>query len=419
MSKSAFEQKQVANASESAAGSVQEATALQVAQGIDTGSTGARLFVPPSKIQQGVGSITGFTAYEAITAGDIVGISHYTPVDTAQYFTNVANKDSQVSDFTNVNWYAQRFTVPATHTDGTPITRIHNIQAFIATNAAAGFTMKLRASLTGPDLWSVNFTNNYANVFTLHNMGNPQPYLTPGGTYYLILLETTVTDAFLQWGYSSTNTNPPPGGSGEAWSSTDSGVSWTQLSDRNFSIVFGLTHNNSLGHFNVYKAWANGSPANNNRFGFAGVALNNAAPGEEVVISNAFSQDLFAGLTPGINYYMSESVAGQIQTVPGTNKVWLGRAVSSTKLVRPPSMPLSFFIVNPGAGWYHIAGQYENGVLGVTSQHYCRIQPPQISNGENGMVDYSAARGASFMCNPGDYIAPNSTHYFSPLIAIN
>lgn len=50
MSNSAFSQSQTPNASETVNGSVEEATQAQADAGIDTGETGARLFVPPSKI---------------------------------------------------------------------------------------------------------------------------------------------------------------------------------------------------------------------------------------------------------------------------------------------------------------------------------------------------------------------------------
>jgi len=73
MGNSAFNQGQTGNATESASGVVQEATAIQVAAKTDIGDTGAKLFVPPSKLPSG-GDIE-LIASQALTIGDPVGAS--------------------------------------------------------------------------------------------------------------------------------------------------------------------------------------------------------------------------------------------------------------------------------------------------------------------------------------------------------
>jgi hypothetical protein len=418
MSKSAFEQKQVGNASEVAAGSVQEATALETAAGVDVGSTGAKLFVAPSKMKYGVGSLSGFTAYENITAGDLVGISTYTPFDGV-YYDNTAAGDANETDISNTTWWAQRFTVPATN-NGAAVARLYSLSLLVTTNTTNGFTVRVRSSLTGADI-ATAYTNvtNYANVYTMIDIGLSASLLIPGNTYYIILHETGVTDASLGWKYSSTDTTPPAGS--EVWKSTDSGANWSQQAGRNMIIKYSGTWNGSLGYFNVFKSYAGGGPVNNTRFAVAGVALNDALAGEPVTISNAFSQDIFTGLTPDTNYYLSESVQGGITTTPGTYKFWIGRSVGTTKIVRPPSMPWSFPIyVNVSSAVFHFAAHLEVATSGAAPYHYYRINPGQIGYGDNGQAYYNGGRGGSFPMAPGDRIDVSASYpfYIYPLIQL-
>lgn len=73
------------NASETTKGIVQEATDAQVTAGTDTGSTGAKLFVPPSKLTTRVNSLiaagatvykNGATTYDISTASGVQNIPH-------------------------------------------------------------------------------------------------------------------------------------------------------------------------------------------------------------------------------------------------------------------------------------------------------------------------------------------------------
>lgn len=79
-------------ASETVAGIVEEATEAEVAAKAATGATGAKLFVPPSKLPLG-GEIT-LPAYENIAKGDAVGISHYYPAQENNAYDNTGDADS-------------------------------------------------------------------------------------------------------------------------------------------------------------------------------------------------------------------------------------------------------------------------------------------------------------------------------------
>jgi hypothetical protein len=409
MAYSAFEQKQIPNASTTVQGAVQEATQAEYDAGVDVGSTGARLFVKPSF----VGRSISVPAYEAISKGDIVGISHYTPTDITVY-NNTAAYNTLESTVSNTTWIAQRFTVPGTYAKAATA-RIYALHAYLTTNTANGFTMRLRTTLTGADLWSQSFTNNYATAMTMHNMGNPESYLVPGSTYFLIISENSGTDTALGWGYSNTDATPPTGG--ESWVSTDSGANWTEQTDRNYIIRYDMTVNGSLGHYHAYKASA---AALNNRFGFAGVALNDAAEDEQVAISSSLSVAL-TGLTPGEDYYLSNT-NGLVSTTPGTITLWLGHATSDIQLIRPSSFLASDTIGSANsAGTWHIAGFIVPQSASSGSFNWYNRVPPGANWGSRG--SYTVGSGvdnpSGHVVGVGENWSSNQACGFKPFIAID
>lgn len=264
-----------------------------------------------------------FPCYEAIAQGDVVGLSRYTPSSGVEY-DNSANGDSSVA-LSTTEWRAQKFTMPS----GGNILDASNISVYVATPtiAQSNVTVSIRSSLTGADL--VSFAHDFVSASPIwFSAGAVAGVVVPGNTYYLVVRNTPGSgDSGAQVRYSSTDANPPT--NGEAWTSSDAGANWTQQAGRNYIIQISAYTNWALGHMELFKASAS---ALDNRFGVIGYAMEAGNAGDYIKVSPLYVQTL-SGLTIGRDYWLSDT-AGQISNVRGTIPLYLGTAVSATKLVR-------------------------------------------------------------------------------------
>lgn len=401
MSNSAFQQRQTGNASEAGAGSVQKATPAEVLAGIDVGSSGAPLVVVPSLIPKG-GLVEAYTAYEDIAKGDVVGLSHFAPGGSTQHYTHEVV--GAVEEMGTTTWLAQKFTMP--NIAGAIVVQIGVWGQNPGTpNPIA--TLRIRSSLTGPDLnvspGLIVYPTSYYLWFT------PKFGLIPGQDYYIIASDNNDTPGkgTLVRGTAIT---PLPGG--ERWRSVNAGASWTQdtadPSDAyNFRLVLGS--NQSLGHFQIYKASAASSIAAN-RFSFFGYAMEAATAGNIVPVTRNKLTDVHTGLTAGRKYYLQDT-NGQIGLTPGTVKIDLGRAINSTTLYRNRGASDHFGFAAGLAHFEGICGQQE----GVTADRALQaLAPVDYDAGYTSWADgapiYSSEGGAQGVrVVPGCHVNSSAT----------
>lgn len=126
----------VANASTTVRGLVEEATDAQVGAGTDTGETGARLFVPPSKLNTqidakiaaaGVNYASGATSHD-ISSATSTTIAH--GLGTAPTYVKVSSAFSAASNF---SW------TEATYVDGTQSAIYSTLEVGTAASSGSGF----------------------------------------------------------------------------------------------------------------------------------------------------------------------------------------------------------------------------------------------------------------------------------------
>lgn len=368
MGNSAFEQKQTGNASETAAGSVEEATAAEVAAKTDTGATGAKLFVPPSKLPSG-GDLDMFNAYEDLVAGDAVGISHWTP--STAIFTPSFTR-SYYNDVSATIWYAQRFNFPATG-----VQDITKVMLLGLSTAAASVRVRVRATLTGADIVNTVASIGYGTVWTMQ--ADTTGLLTPGNDYYILVEWISGAKSV---SYDATGGSTPPGVTGDqSYKSTDSGASWTpEASDLPLEIRIEGPHNSALGHYEVFKSSAEATYSN--RLGFSGYAKEAATAGNPVTVVQSRATQVHTGLTSGRKYYLSDT-PGEISLTPGTLRIELGRAQSATQLVRDGAVAgIPFSLPSNTQFFYGNAIVYGGDTGVVNTRIYDRI------DSDAGETDY-------------------------------
>jgi len=218
MGNSAFNQGQTGNATEVASGVVQEATVAQVSDKTDIGDTGAKLFVPPSKLPSS-GEIS-LPAYEDILKGDAIGISHYYPAQENNIYDNTANGDSDqantVTDFglsrsmastpgaglnlgnSNV-FIAQKFFAPSNFDSVTgQLLQINSLTIYYDRNTfTPGVTVRLREDSAGTPagavLASVVKSNEGTKVATTLTISGVD--LVPGNVYWIEIERPSTTSA--------------------------------------------------------------------------------------------------------------------------------------------------------------------------------------------------------------------------------
>jgi hypothetical protein len=397
MSNSAFNQSQTGNASEAGAGVVQKATPAEIEAGTDVGSSGAPLFVVPSLIPSG-GIVEAFEAYEDIAKGDAVGLSNFTPGATETHYTHEVQTATE--SIPNGEWRAQKFTMP--DDNGKYLAQI-GFWMRTSTGGPFNATIRIRSSLTGPDIFSLNAPYYSTPYYT---WVTPPKALVPGQDYYAIIT-TSQSDPTKCYLYYGTAVNPLPGG--ERWGSSDFGATWSLITSSNtnvYNIRLVLGTPAGLGHNNIFKA--NAASSNGERFSFFGYALEETTAGNIVPVVRSRMTDIHTGLIPGRQYYL-QNIDGQIGLEPGSVRIPLGIAVSGTKLYRNRGVS-DHFGFNPGVAWFDgICGQYETGTAGVELSAY---GPIDYSGGEVGYIatpSYASEGGnGGLRVSPGTWV--NSAH---------
>ena len=394
-------------ASETVAGIVEEATQAEVDAEADTGGTGAKLFVPPSKLPRS-GVYEVFNAYEDISAGDAVGLSHFIPLNSA---VHTGSHDNFYTDVSGSVWYAQKFKFDSSWED------VSSVQVYVQNtdNDLETYTVKIRSTLTGVDIDTKDtqvggFFSGYVSSNSLSGL------LTKGNEYWVLVKWTTDTGTGLGVGYDSAQGSPPTGITGDqVQKSTDTGATWGVISGVNLDIRINATSNGALGHYEVFKSSA---AALDNRFGFIGYAVNAATAGNPVRIDTRASMDIFTGLTANRKYYLSDT-PGAISLTPGTIRLELGRSVSTTQLVRGVGEQCGNMI-NLGIGTKQFSQQGLVTRLHTGSSNFVLYDRVDVDAGEvayTRTLSYSNGRDVTVRVRPGDQVATGgSVAWFIPII---
>jgi len=383
MGNSAFNQGQTGNATEIAGGVVEEATAAEVAAKTDVGGSGAKLFVPPSKLPSG-GDIASFIAYENIAEGDAVGISHYYPQSGIPWYAFTAY-DSYYTDLSNTTWYAIKFRTPVL--DGDPYIQLQGIYGpnlYNSDNDAEYFRVRIRETLTGPDIiTSTESGNDAGGYYTMtFRITSSMASLSPDTEYYFICEHISGAGDGMQWRYDSTQADIPEGVTDPVvYKTIDSGASWNPIAGISTAFRITTQASTSLGHRKIFKA--NAASVNNARFGFFGYAKEAATIGNPVTVVRARKTDLHSGLTVGRKYYLQDT-DGQIGITPGAIPIELGIAVSDTEIYRDINQSEHFVIASNSLIQFDgIAGQNNAGSPSMYLRAYDRI------NFESGATQFS------------------------------
>lgn len=226
-------------------------------------------------------------------------------------------------DFTlAANWYAQSFTTSA---------NCRNIQAcFIAlgnVEASDTITVRLRTNLTGSSIISRTFnltslsptdTETYRLYFDDLGEGIA---VDPSTTYYWVVSYVNAGGANTPNIAGSATTSYPDG---SAWASTDSGATWAAATTVADFVLLNQESYTDTGR--VYKTIASGyinssqARVSDNRMnGFIGFCRDTtAAKGTLANIQIAGVFRNFATMIPGYSWYLSNTVAGALQTTAPT-----------------------------------------------------------------------------------------------------
>jgi len=253
-----------------------------------------------------------FGASGTIVAGNAVVIVPTSTVAT----TTQQNTSGMLATTTDSMWVAQEFT---TSIAGNYISSVQ-VPDYKKTTGGSGYIrMKIRSSLTGSDLYSVNGSvvgdaDNLSVTFSGINLS-----ISPDTNYYLIF--STVNNAGTS-GVHGTSTNVL---SGSTYVSTDSGSSWGSAQTFDLRLIV------SEGQYGIVKSNATNADylANN----FVGFAVNSATAfvsSTPVVVSGIYNG--LSNLLIGYTYYLSDT-AGAVSTSTGSQGRKIGTAISPTEIL--------------------------------------------------------------------------------------
>tara|TARA_Y100000310_G_scaffold157840_2_gene157299 strand:+ start:11237 stop:13588 length:2352 start_codon:yes stop_codon:yes gene_type:complete len=269
----------------------------------------------------------------SITAGEAIDGS--TTPKACFISEGVGNADTTVSqeqndyssggdaDVYGVNWYSQTFTT------GTYQNRITQIDLLLEEfgNPAGNFQLDLYAvdgssKPTGSSLATktVTATNVGQTYYRWTDFGLASTLTVTPATEYAIVVQTISGDAanYIGWIHGNGNTY----GDGQAWSSTDAGLTWSSFAN-DFCFRVWSYEVQTAGELYMCDK---GEPF---RGAFDGFVITNTAAASAATIRMGNKQDSFTGLTASSTYYIS-TTAGGITVTPGGLKV--GKAISTTEI---------------------------------------------------------------------------------------
>jgi hypothetical protein len=251
-----------------------------------------------------------YTCGENIAINDAVALIPF----TGALNTNVV--DFETSDtnrsITPTTWRSQSYTTTAT---ATTINRIR-VRFLASTSSIGQVRLIIRSSLTGSNLYDSSGVN-LPNTTGQHNITFiPRIPVTGNTTYHLIVIGQDVgggsisvrTDDTISYGSLNTSTD-----SGSSWSADTSGRYYFSVDE---------------GYFNKNEIIKTSASSFSSRLNFIGFARESKNIGESCLV-NRGNYELLTGLTPGSDYYLSDT-SGLISTTPGTIERVAGRAISAT-----------------------------------------------------------------------------------------
>ena len=222
-----------------------------------------------------------------------------------------------------VNWYAQSFTANVT-----TITKI-TLLAQKNSTPSGDFTMSIYATdgagkPTGAALSSVTVNiAGFSGALVDIVLSSPLA-VTLGAKYIMVCKFPTGTNTYkLLW--NTANSDLYAGGT--SFSSTDSGVTWT---DRNADFGFRV-----WGYFTgtMGRAYMSQSGAPYVRARFNGFAISSGNAGDPIAITLPFEIcSGFSGLTPGAKYYVQDTI-GTIAVTKNATALYCGQAVDANRLL--------------------------------------------------------------------------------------
>lgn len=239
---------------------------------------------------------------QALAADDAVMIGN--GVDTGGTLLRIDATQNANRSVAGTTWVAQRVRFPA----------VRNITAIgFKHDTNAGYTVRIRASLTGPDLaiGTVGAGGNSAIVFRVVTLSTPVD-LDPDTDYYVIFNGSHAVHGQSTSIYAD----------GEAHVSTNGGSSWaedTTVRDYHVLLIGGITESGKL-----YKA-VESLPGL-----FCGFVDQAYTLGATARVSPQYVVDWLSSLTPGSEYFLSPTPGVIAPT--GTHKI--GLAVNATTLIR-------------------------------------------------------------------------------------
>lgn len=215
-------------------------------------------------------------------------------------------------------WIAQKFRTSSL------AYKLRTLQMHIQTaSQGATWQLKLRSSLTGPDLASGSGSYGYSGSNGSEKPSIDANYLcAPNTDYYLIGIYTN--------NFYGTTSNEDP--DGQAYRSTDSGATWGAANNGilDFKILVQEEYGaNAAGKLGKASAGANDAAFNN----FVGFIQEATAVGAQATVNPQLVITGFTGLTPGAKYYLSNT-PGAISTTPGSNNKMVGIAINATTIIR-------------------------------------------------------------------------------------
>jgi len=257
-------------------------------------------------------SLDDFNAGENIAAGDAVAYTGKGVLDEIFVYEQTSNTADQ--DIAS-NSLAQRFTVPS------GVTELSKLRIFGNNgNDAVRVNLYIRDGLNGTNLFSVE---NFLPTALEYDISG---FAVSAGDYYIVIEALSTSprrwESIVEVG-------------GGAFRQTTSGGTWTAL-----NLALGATvtwAGEVFGPSTIIKASA---ALLDKRLNFVGFAAAAATVGNPVAILNTPFYTT-TGLTVG-DYYLSDT-AGQISQTKGTLERLVGRAVSTTRLVRARGIVSDYF----------------------------------------------------------------------------
>lgn len=245
-------------------------------------------------------------AGEALVAGNAVAVGNGTDTGAVLVQINTSDNVSQVC--TGSTWVSQKVRFNA-------VRNITHIGFRHDTQQSVGYTVSIRATLTGADLATGSFTpGSSSGGADFRTIALSVPVnLSPNTDYYVIF----------SGGYTVFGQTTSVYADGEARVSTNSGAAWSlhgTAADWGVQLLGGVTEAGK-----IYKADDSLNTL------FIGFAVEAAAAGASCLVTpQLVIRGLLTGLTIGSLYFLS-ATKGAIAT---TGTYLIGVAVSTTELVR-------------------------------------------------------------------------------------